>query len=67
LRARLHAHRGQVAEAVAAAQAARDVRSPWWRARAARLVGELVGDDDALREAEGLEAGLGLAGIRPAS
>jgi class 3 adenylate cyclase/tetratricopeptide (TPR) repeat protein len=67
LRARLLAQRGAVAEAVAAAQAARDVRAPWWRAKAARLAGELAGDEQALREAERLESGLGLAAIRSAS
>jgi hypothetical protein len=67
LRARLLAQRGSVTEAIAAAQSARDVRAPWWRAKAARLVGELTGDEQALREAEELERRLGLPGIRRTS
>src|SRR3954468_2403092 len=65
LRARLLARRGSIAEAIAAAQSARDVRAPWWRAKAVRLVGELAGDEDALREAQELENRLGLPGIPP--
>jgi tetratricopeptide (TPR) repeat protein len=61
LRARLLAHRGSVEEAIAAARSASDVRAPWWRAKAARLVGELAGDGQALREAEVLERSLGVA------
>jgi class 3 adenylate cyclase/tetratricopeptide (TPR) repeat protein len=61
LRARLLARRGSVGEAIAAAQAARVVRAPWWRAKASRLVGELAGDAQALHDAELLEQSLGLA------
>ncbi|HET7129195.1 MAG TPA: adenylate/guanylate cyclase domain-containing protein [Gaiellaceae bacterium] len=60
LRARLLAHRGSRAEAIAAAQAARDVRAPWWRAKASRLLGEVGGDEAALREAQLLERKLGM-------
>jgi class 3 adenylate cyclase/tetratricopeptide (TPR) repeat protein len=67
LRARLLAERGTLAEAIVAARSAREVRAPWWRAKAARLVGELANDVAALREAERLEAGLGLASARPTS
>jgi class 3 adenylate cyclase len=67
LRARLLARRGAGDEALLAARAARDVRAPWWRAQAARLVGELAGDEEALREAERLETSLGLPAVRPAS
>ena len=67
LRARLLARRGATDQALAAARAARDVRAPWWRARAARLVGELAGDDQALREAQALETSLGLAAVRRTS
>jgi tetratricopeptide (TPR) repeat protein len=65
LRARLLARRGAVDDAIAAAESARGIHAPWWRAKAARLVGELAGHDEALREAQELEAGLGLARIRP--
>jgi tetratricopeptide (TPR) repeat protein len=67
MRARLLAQRGAAADALAAAEAAREVRAPWWRAKAARLVGELVGDEAALRQAEQIEGRLGLAPVRPAS
>jgi class 3 adenylate cyclase/tetratricopeptide (TPR) repeat protein len=67
LRARLLARRRALDEAIAAAESARVVRAPWWRAKAARLVGELAGDEEALRQAEALEAGLGLRAVRPAS
>jgi tetratricopeptide (TPR) repeat protein len=67
LRARLQARRGDTAGAVALAQAARKVQAPWWRAQASRLAGELANDQDALREAEQLEARLGVAAVRPAS
>lgn len=60
LRARLLARRGAVDDAVAAARSARDIHAPWWRSRAARLVGELTGDEDAVREAERIEAALGV-------
>ena len=67
LRARVLAQRGAIPEAIAAARAAREVRAPWWRAKAARLVGELAGDTHALREAEQFEARLGLAPVRSTS
>ena len=56
----LLARRGAVADAIAAAESARVIHAPWWRAKASRLVGELAGDADALGEAERLERpGLG--------
>jgi hypothetical protein len=67
LRAQLLARRGAVADAIAAAQSARVIHAPWWRAKASRLVGELAGDADALGEAERLEQALGLSAIRPRS
>ena len=67
LRAQLLDRRGAVADAIAAAESARAIHAPWWRARASRLVGELAGDEDALREAERLEKDLGLSAIRPGS
>jgi soluble cytochrome b562 len=60
LRARLLARQGAVDEAIAAARAACDVRAPWWRAKASRLLGELADDAQALREAGRLEAALGV-------
>jgi class 3 adenylate cyclase/tetratricopeptide (TPR) repeat protein len=65
LRARLLVRRGDTAEAIVLARSACDVRAPWWRAQASRLVGELANDRAALREADRLEAGLGLAAVRP--
>jgi class 3 adenylate cyclase/tetratricopeptide (TPR) repeat protein len=67
LRAQLLARRGAVADAIAAAESARVIHAPWWRAKASRLVGELAGDADALGEAERLEQALGLSAIRPRS
>jgi len=67
LRARLLVRRGDTAEAIVLARSACDVRAPWWRAQASRLVGELANDRAALREAERLEAGLGLATVRRTS
>jgi hypothetical protein len=67
LRARLLVRRGSVAGAIAAAEAARDVRAPWWQAKAGRLVGELAGDEHALREAQQIEARLGLSAVQSTS
>jgi len=67
LRAQLLARRGAVADAIAAAESARVIHAPWWRAKASRLVGELAGDADGLGEAGRLEQALGLSAIRPRS
>ncbi|MGN6799089.1 MAG: ATP-binding protein, partial [Gaiellaceae bacterium] len=59
LRARLLARRGRVDDAITVAESARGIHAPWWRAKACRLIAELAGDEDARREAERLEKGLG--------
>jgi class 3 adenylate cyclase/tetratricopeptide (TPR) repeat protein len=66
LRARLLARSGRIDDAVAAAAEASDVPAPWWRAKALRLRGALADDGAALREAERLEARLGVSAARDA-